>query len=79
MFDPLLFLPSESVALISKIALAIPLLLYAIFALILFNKTRSLSRIVFIQASSASLLLEMLALFHLLAVLLLFLVSIAIL
>lgn len=64
---------------IIKIPLLILIALYAVFAVILLNKTRSLGRLIFLKASIATLLLNTLAFLHLLSSLLLFLLTLVIL
>lgn len=77
--DTFPFLDGLTVGRIIKIPLLLLLLLYIIFALILLNKTRSLGRLIFLQTSVATLLLNTLALLHLIASVLLFLLALVIL
>ncbi|MBI2443302.1 MAG: hypothetical protein HYV40_05345 [Candidatus Levybacteria bacterium] len=64
---------------IVKIPLLLLLGMYIIFALILLNKTRSLGRLIFLKSSIATVLLNTLALLHVLAALLLFVLTLVIL
>lgn len=73
------FLEGITVDLFIKIPVLLLILLYGIFALILLNKTKSLSKLVFLETSVATLVLNTLALIHLVATILLFLIALAIL
>ncbi|MDP3941314.1 MAG: hypothetical protein Q8Q49_03330 [bacterium] len=73
------FLNELTVEGIIKIPLLLLLFVYLVFAVILFNKARSLGKLIFLEASIATLLLDALAFFHILAAVLLFLLALVIL
>jgi hypothetical protein len=73
------FLAGATVEGIIKIPALLLLFVYAIFALILFNKTRSLGKLIFLKTSIASFFLSGIALFHALASVLLFILALVIL
>lgn len=73
------FMSDFDASLLVKIPVLIIVFLYVVFAFILFNKTRVLGRIVFIEASGVTSLLKSLTFFHFLATVLLFLLALVIL
>lgn len=77
MFDTVL--PNFDLSLLVKIPVLILIFLYSIFAFILFNKTRVLGRLVFIEASGVTFLLKMLSFLHFALSVLLFLLALVIL
>lgn len=77
MFDTVL--PNFDISLLVKVPVLILIFLYSIFAFILFNKTRVLGRLVFIEASGVTFLLKMLSFLHFALAVLLFFVALVIL
>ena len=73
------FFNGFDLGILAKVPFLVVIGLYAIFALIVFNKSRSLGKIVFIENSSTTPVITFLAFLHLLAVLLLFLLALVIL
>lgn len=72
-------LPDLDLSLIVKVPVLVLLFLYILFSFIIFNKTRVLGRLIFIEASGVTLLLKALTFLHFAASVLLFFVALVIL